>query len=98
MSTIEEALKPLFIQWLEEIKPELKEEVRQELQLDIEAKAQQTLFNQTQLARNQNVSVETIRKWRKKGLPSEPSVTGSLQFDLNKVNQWKKENNVLKGA
>ncbi len=64
---------------------ELKEEVRKELQLDIEAKAQQTLFNQTQLARNQNVSVETIRKWRKKGLPSEPSVTGSLQFDLNKL-------------
>ncbi|KAJ72477.1 hypothetical protein M222_2247 [Enterococcus faecalis AZ19] len=96
MATIEEALKPLFNQWLAEVMPEIKEEVRQELQQDMEAKAQQTLFNQTEIAKRQGVSVETFRKWRVMGLQAEPNPTGKLLFDLNKVNQWRKDNTAKK--
>lgn len=96
MTAIEEALKPLFNQWLEEVIPEIKEDLLQELQLDITSKAQQTLFNQTEMARRQNVSVATFKKWRVAGLQSEPSPTGKLLFDLQKVNRWKEENGINK--
>ena len=65
---------------------------RQEIESELEAKNQQTLFNQTEMAKRQGVSVETFRKWRKAGLQAEPNPTGKLLFDLNKVNKWRKDN------
>ncbi|EJT8453029.1 hypothetical protein CKA04_13445 [Listeria monocytogenes] len=96
MTTIEEALKSLFNQWLAEAMPEIEERLRREVVLDVGVKAQQTLFNQTEMAKRQNVSVTTFKKWRVAGLQSEPSPTGKLLFDLQKVNRWKEENGVNK--
>lgn len=92
MNTFEEALKPLFDQWLEEALPEIGCRFRQEIESELEAKNQQTLFNQTEMAKRQGVSVETFRKWRKAGLQAEPNPTGKLLFDLNEVNKWRKDN------
>lgn len=49
-------------------------------------------FFATEMAKRQGVSVETFRKWRKAGLQAEPNPTGKLLFDLNKVNNWRKDN------
>lgn len=91
-TTIEELVKPLFDQWLEEKLPEIRTEIRN----DLGAKAQQTSFNQTEMAKKQNVSVTTFVKWRKKGLKPEPNPTGKLLFDLNKVNEWREANGCSK--
>lgn len=91
-TTIEELVKPLFDQWLEEKFPELRKEILEA----VKVKTQQTLFNQQEMAKRQNVSVTTFRKWRKQGLPAEPTTTGGLMFDLDTVNQWKKENSIVK--
>lgn len=91
-TTIEELVKPLFDQWLEEKLPEIRQEVLE----DVKVKTQQTLFNQQDMAKRQNVSVTTFRKWREQGLPSEPTPTGGLMFDLDTVNRWKKENSIVK--
>uniref|UniRef100_UPI00359C85BB hypothetical protein n=1 Tax=Enterococcus faecalis TaxID=1351 RepID=UPI00359C85BB len=96
MTAIEEVLKPLFNQWLEEAMPKIEARLRREVVLDVGVKAQQTLFNQTEMAKRQGVSVETFRKWRKAGLQAEPNPTGKLLFDLNKVNKWRKDNAAMK--
>lgn len=95
-ATIEEALKPLFNQWLEEVLPEIEERIRAEVSMDVGVKTQQTLFNQKEMAKRQNVSVSTFSKWRKMGLQAEPTPTGKLLFDLNKVNSWRDSNNIRK--
>ena len=91
-AAIDEALKPLFNQWLAEVMPDIKQEVRKEVIEDVGAKSQQTLFNQQEMAKRQNVSVTTFREWRKLGLEAEPNPTGKLLFDLNTVNEWRKKN------
>lgn len=87
-TTIEEALKPLFNQWLKEAMPNIKREVIE----DVKVKTQQSLFNQQDMAKRQNVSVTTFREWRKLGLKAEPNPTGKLLFDLETVNEWRKLN------
>lgn len=94
--TIEQALKPVFNQWLEELLPSIKEELRIEILSDIELNGQQSLFNQQEMAKKQNVSVTTFKKWREMGLQAEPTPTGKLLFDLNKVDKWKEINNCRK--
>lgn len=91
-TTIEEALKPLFNQWLKEAMPNIKREVRKEVAEDVKVSSQQTLFNQKDMAKRQNVSVTTFREWRKLGLEAEPNPTGKLLFDLETVNEWRKIN------
>ncbi|MDA9472678.1 hypothetical protein [Enterococcus sp. 5H] len=96
MAAVEEALKPLFNQWLEEAIPKLEERIRIQVMQELGAKSQQSLFNQKEMAKRQNVSVTTFRKWRVMGLKAEPTPTGGLMFDLNTVNQWKEENGINK--
>ncbi|TYU82207.1 hypothetical protein FZX01_16075 [Listeria monocytogenes] len=97
MIAIEDALKLLFNRWLEEMMPDIKEEVSKEVLGEVSLKSQQILFNQQEMAKRQNVSVTTFKKWRVMGLQAEPSPTGKLLFDLNKVNEWRQENNIMKG-
>lgn len=94
--TIEQALKPVFNQWLEELLPSIKKELCAEILSDLELSGQQSLFNQQEMAKKQNVSVTTFKKWREMGLQAEPSPTGKLLFDINLVNQWRKENDCRK--
>lgn len=97
MIAIEDALKLLFNRWLDEMMPDIKEEVSKEVLGEVSLKSQQILFNQQEMAKRQNVSVTTFKKWRVMGLRAEPSPTGKLLFDLNKVNEWRQENNIMKG-
>ncbi|EAD9138938.1 hypothetical protein QLI93_001566 [Listeria monocytogenes] len=97
MIAIEDALKLLFNRWLDEMMPDIKEEVSKEVLGEVSLKSQQILFNQQEMAKRQNVSVTTFKKWRVMGLQAEPSPTGKLLFDLNKVNEWRQENNIMKG-
>lgn len=96
MLTIEEALKPFFDQWLKESLPIITKKLRDEFLLDIESSNHQPLFNQQEMAKQQNVSVTTFKKWREMGLQAEPSPTGKVLFDLYKVNKWREENNKSK--
>lgn len=96
MPTIEEAIEPLFNQWLEKALPIIKIKLLAEITENTKIKNQQTLFNQQEMAERQHISVTTFRKWREMGLQAEPSPTGKLLFDINKVNEWRKKNNCRK--
>lgn len=77
--------------------PDLKNEIRKELQQDkLFKEVNQTLFNQRETAKKMGVCVTTFQKWRKQGLQSEPMVNGELRFDINKVKKWKQENDKRK--
>lgn len=77
--------------------PSIKQEIKEELEQDrIFKEVNQTQFNQKECAKRMGVSVTTFREWRKLGLQSEPMVGGELRFDINKVKQWKKENDKRK--
>lgn len=96
MPTIEEAIEPLFNQWLEKALPIIKVKLLAEITESTKINNQQTLFNQQEMAERQHISVTTFRKWREMGLQAEPSPTGKLLFDINKVNEWRKKNNCRK--
>lgn len=88
--TLKELVMPVVKECFMELLPFHMEEVES----NIWAKHQQTSFNQTELAERLNVSTATIRRWRARGLPIEPSPTTELNFNLEKVEQWKKENGI----
>ena len=86
--TIEEQINQLVDQRISELIPEITQQLREEL---VFKQVNQTLFNQEEMAKKQHVSVTTFRTWRKMGLESEPSPSGILQFDINKVNKWREQ-------
>lgn len=86
--TIEEQIQTIVDQRLEQKIPELEQRLEQKY---VFKQVNQTLFNQTEMAKKQHISVTTFRKWRKMGLECEPSPSGILQFDINKVNKWREQ-------
>lgn len=97
MPTFEELIDERVSEKVNELIPAITESIRTKLSQEKEFKEiNQTLFTQKEMAKKQNVSVTTFRKWREMGLQSAASPTGKLLFDLNTVNKWREENDPRK--
>lgn len=90
--TLEEQINSIVENRISILMPRIIEKVKEEVRQEFDIKRQQTLFNQKETAELCNVSVSTFQKWRAMGLQSEASPTGKVLFDINKVNQWREEN------
>lgn len=91
-TTLEDHINLIVENRISSLMPGIIEKVKEE----VSTKRQQTLFNQKQIAPLCGVSVTTFVTWRKMGLQSEPSPTGKLLFDIDKVNKWREENDKRK--
>lgn len=86
--TLEDQIKQLVTDQVNEMIPAIEERLRQEL---IFKQVNQVIFNKKQLASRWGVSVSTITNYQKLGMPYNLSKTGSLEFDIRKVEAWKKQ-------
>ena len=87
--TLEEQIRQIATEQVTAMIPEIKEELRQEL---IFKEINQIKFSQVGLAKKLGKSPSTIKTYRKLGMPYYYTKSGSLEFDLRKVEKWLDEN------
>ena len=91
---LQQAIKELVQEEVNQQTKDLKEIISREL--SSEKEVAKKLVTQTEAARLCKVSVPTFKKYREMGLESEPSPTGKLLFDMEKVESWKAANDKRK--
>lgn len=85
--TIEEQIRKIVDQRIDELIPDITQKLREEL---VFKQINQIMFTKKDLAKRLGKSTSTVSNYMKNGMPYHYTPTGALEFDIREVEKWLK--------